>query len=1035
MRSRLPRRALLPRQALLLRRALALAAAGGLTASLAVAAAAPPAAACPAVAITPAAITPAAITPAAITPAAVTPAAGAAAAGGARPVLLITGARLAMLPGPAGRLVPVLLPLAFGSSLASGAMMTMGRSGRTTEVPVAALPFLGRGLDPALFDLAALRRAERDGRLPVRITYQGPVPRLPGVTVTHAAAGIATGFLTTGSAPAFGAALSRQFAADHDRAAYGTDGLFADGVSIALAGGPPPRPSRPRFVLHTITIRGTDLAGRPDNGDSISLISADNTNIVAGGGVFRNGIARMTVPAGHYWGSGLIFAKGKVAFVFPPEFTVPASGRNPRVTMDGRAATSVLSVSTPRPAVIDSESFTQIIRGKAGPPAGFALTVLGVLARQLHLLAAPAHYSPALGSLQTFSQMQLASPRGARQQYAYSLDFPGPLNQVPSQHYTADPAHLATVTENYFQDKPSAGGWATAGGTVPELEGGLADFPNPLRLPGQQIQYFTADPAVFWQSRYVEFGKTLAGGQAGALRSYRPGEQLTEDWGRYPLHPAPEVSLQSQASALPGFSAPPMAARAGDTLSLSPTAFSDSTPGHLGGGLLPDPGATVTEHYQISQDGTRLAAGDASAGIPPVRLSARPSAVRFTLSARRSGPHYVLSPASTTTWQWRSQRDPAATVPAPWACPAAARPATRLTRKCAVQPMMTLAYQVAGLSPAGATAPGRQQVGLSTGHLQLAATPAITTAGLQASFDDGRTWQAAQVTAGSTAGQFTASFTAPAGAFVTLRATASDAAGGSVTETITRAYRTATTARTMAAVQGPPGGGPNAAVRPAADRTGPVLPGLPAGRPGQRGHGGRVRGQPAGPGRGGHPVGVPAAVAGVPGPDGGRVDRLPHPAPRPLPGHLPEAVRAAAVHDGRRLLPPGQPARGDEARAVGGGHRMGPGGHPGRVDDLGGLPALPHPRRRGQGPHPGKPGRHRAHRGPARRAGDLEQLRDHRERLLAPVPQGLPAPWPHGGRLQRGFRVHYRPVPGRPAHRDLGRRHQADPGAQSPGLE
>src|SRR6185437_4895975 len=121
--------------------------------------------------------------------------------------------------------------------------------------------------------------------------------------------------------------------------------------------------------------------------------------------------------------------------------------------------------------------------------------------------------------------------------------------------------------------------------------------------------------------------------------------------------------------------------------------------------------------------------------------------------------------------------------------------------------MMTLAYQVAGLTLAGATPPGRQQIGLSIGHIQLAAGPAITSAALAVSFDGGKTWRPAQVTPGSAAGQFTASFTAPAGAFVTLRTTATDAAGGSVTETITRAYRTAAaTARTMAAVQGPPDG-------------------------------------------------------------------------------------------------------------------------------------------------------------------------------------------------------------------------------------
>jgi hypothetical protein len=38
------------------------------------------------------------------------------------------------------------------------------------------------------------------------------------------------------------------------------------------------------------------------------------------------------------------------------------------------------------------------------------------------------------------------------------------------------------------------------------------------------------------------------------------------------------------------------------------------------------------------------------------------------------------------------------------------------------------------------------------------------------------------------AGRFRAVFTAPAGTFVTLRTTAQDAAGGSINETITRAY-------------------------------------------------------------------------------------------------------------------------------------------------------------------------------------------------------------------------------------------------------
>jgi Subtilase family len=181
--------------------------------------------------------------------------------------------------------------------------------------------------------------------------------------------------------------------------------------------------------------------------------------------------------------------------------------------------------------------------------------------------------------------------------------------------------------------------------------------------------------------------------------------------------------------------------------------------------------------YRVDQDGIRRASGDASNGIPPVRLSPGPATVRFTLSARRTGPRFTLSPASTTTWQWHSQRDPSATVPPPWACLTGTRAHLALTQRCAVQPMLTLACQIGRLAPDGSAPPGRQQITLSTGRIQLAATPAIQAAGLLVSFDGGETWTPAQVTPGTTAGQFTATFTAPAGTFVTLRTTAADAAG------------------------------------------------------------------------------------------------------------------------------------------------------------------------------------------------------------------------------------------------------------------
>ena len=62
-----------------------------------------------------------------------------------------------------------------------------GRSGLV--IPRVALPYLGRGLDPALFRIGSLRAAETAGRLPVTVAYGGKLPSLPGVHLTGGSGG------------------------------------------------------------------------------------------------------------------------------------------------------------------------------------------------------------------------------------------------------------------------------------------------------------------------------------------------------------------------------------------------------------------------------------------------------------------------------------------------------------------------------------------------------------------------------------------------------------------------------------------------------------------------------------------------------------------------------------------------------------------------------------------------------------------------------------------------------------------------------
>src|SRR5215469_4233936 len=194
-------------------------------------------------------------------------AAGAGAAAGnsrPRPVTLINGDRLLAGAGPGGGISHELIA---GTARGIGAALaTMTLGGRTYVVPADALPYLGRGLDPGLFDIASLLRDQAGGRLPVEVRYAGRVPSLPGISITVAHRGIARGYLTAASAKGFGAALARQFTADRARGTYGQDGLFAGRVSISLPGAAGQRAARAaaaqrmadrHFPMQTLAITGT----------------------------------------------------------------------------------------------------------------------------------------------------------------------------------------------------------------------------------------------------------------------------------------------------------------------------------------------------------------------------------------------------------------------------------------------------------------------------------------------------------------------------------------------------------------------------------------------------------------------------------------------------------------------------------------------------------------------------------------------------------------------------------------------------------
>jgi hypothetical protein len=578
-------------------------------------------------------------------------------------------------------------------------------------------------------------------------------------------------------------------------------GTLAALGGVLVAGGLTPAgavTAQSRATLYTVTFRGTNLAGRPDTGDSMNLFNVDNTRLTGlqTFASFQQGVATFHVPAGHYFGIGGFGATSPTApaprHVILPQVNVTG---NLTVAVRESAASSEVTMATPRPAtVLDTDVWLERTAA-SGPPL-----VIELYNNDLHgeEWLNPEDSKPTVGTLRLAVNQHLESPPGSAVPYEYTLSYTDPPGIIPAQHYVVAASQLATVHERFYQPVKTSGGWAFNGslpGTNPNNNAdwfGFIEPPGPsLAYPGQLTEYAggRGTAAMEWFGQYEP--DPGAPWLAGDIRLLHPGQQLTENWGAYPLHTAANVLLESDPNM---FGATlPSASRQGNTVTLNVDPFDDNQPGHDIGWLGSTSAAKVTGTYQVDQNGIKIAGGSAVSKIPgpqgefytkTILASAKPSTIRFSLQVTRTGADYSLSNADRTVWTWHTAPPGAAKLPAGWTCVLYQR-----VSNCAVQPMLTLEYAVAGLSLSGAAQPGRQVLHLSVGHLQAAAASAITRAAVSVSFDGGKTWNRAKVTGHD--GQYTAVFRAPAGAKVSLCTSAGDAAGGSVTETITSAYRIA----------------------------------------------------------------------------------------------------------------------------------------------------------------------------------------------------------------------------------------------------
>ena len=696
-------------------------------------------------------------------------------------VLLVNGDRV-MSSGGAGRRHVAVAP-ASAQGLA-GATMRLSLGGHHYVIPSAAVPYLNHGLSWTLFDVSALATAEKAGRLPVWISYGARLRALPGVTITRSGGGLASGYLTASSARVFGAALIRQFRADRRSGSYGRDGMFAGGESVTLAGTTVAATARPDLPMHVLTVTATNISGKPDNGDIVFVLNEDNSTLfgdpIESENDFYRGSTKFSVPAGNYFALGLFFdASGATRLVVLPHFSVPTTG-TATVPMAESLASSKITFATSLPARVTDVQATLLTQSAAGPESGFSFDNANI-----PLYLSPTTSAPPVGHLYLGVNGLLHSPSTVASPYQYNLVYQDTSGVIPAQDYTVPASSLATLHERFFQAGRAQGAYFRLG--FYPWEGGYFTTIYPQALPYQRTVYASGDPAALWAAQYFQSYATLAGGQSASLEQYTAGQTVPADWNAGPLHAGTNMNLIGAANL---FTAVPSASRSGNTLALDVTPFSDSEPGHLGSGFQPGIfGSTgqVTGSYEIDQNGKKIAGGNAvqaaqggTALYAQARLSAKPSVIKFAVSASRTGRAYGLATSSRTVWTWPSARQAGTALPAGWICPAA--------KTCVVQPMMTLGYSVPGLGLDESAPPGRQVLDFSAAHLQLAAAAAVKDATVQVSQDGGKTWRSVAVT-GTGPGRFRAVFSDKSAGPVALRVTAADSAGCTIKETILSAYK------------------------------------------------------------------------------------------------------------------------------------------------------------------------------------------------------------------------------------------------------
>jgi hypothetical protein len=686
--------------------------------------------------------------------------------GAVAPVTLITGDQLIPRSGKTAA-VRHAVPSGPGGSFRS-----LSAGTHRYAFPASAGPYLGRVLDPALFDLNSLTPA---GALKVHLTYRSGTSNhdVPGVTVTKQTTGGADGYLTPESAKRFGAALASQYIADQRTRDFGGHGVFA-GVSAIRPASVPTPPVTPHYPMYTLSLTVLDQTGQPTPSGVVGVVNVDDGRKFGTiGGAFQ-GVAKFSVPAGHYvvvteadvYDETANQLKSWLATL--PQVTVTG---NQSLTVDARLATSPVTAQPPAGTHLD-DLIVGYQRDDAAGQGGLSWLMLGFPGDQFWVSpTAPV----TVGSLDYFTEWYFSGASTA-----YTAVYPTG-GQIPAdQNYQVNPADMATIDTGYASDRPDAHVMVLQAAFPPNI--GFLFVPAlSAPAPARRTEYVTGGHGIEWQKEVALDGDNFGGVLNGSWNTYQAGEHRTENWGLPLRHPQYDVDTGVEAYFVPA------ATRRGDSVLLNLYAFGDDTRGHFGGsdyqGL---PGLDDERVAWGLYAGDQRVAGADGDPYAAVTVPADPANYRLVLDADRSAAWWRLSTRTHTEWRFASAHQSGGSLPDRWHCEYSVAGPT----DCAVLPLLMPDYSVAGIGLDGHAPAGPSTLDLAVAPVQGATPSPVTSVTVEVSYNSGLSWTPATVT--GSGDHFTATCTTPDPAgtdgYVSVRTTATDAAGDAVTQTLTRAY-------------------------------------------------------------------------------------------------------------------------------------------------------------------------------------------------------------------------------------------------------